>query len=455
MRLLTMTHRRRCIALATLILAFGLLIGRAATAEPAFVGLKVQGVELTIARALGMDTPRGVLVRDIALGGPGDKAGFRRGDLIVEFNGTAIDRFEKLINAVRALDAGAEVSVKVERADGGASLDLKTVPWPDPWRIPEGSTVRIPSAGMTVVALTPKVREEHGGRWGSTGVLVTAIDAGKSRKGAIAPGELVVQINQNEIWLPQQVADAIKPSAATGSAELLLLVEGRNGFRFALLPTSGKAAYPTGGGVADLIAAGIQVETLTPAAAAALGIDGARGVLVWDVVPGSPAAAAGFRRGELISEVGGKAVATADAFADAVRQAAAGSVLDLSASGPDGRAARTMAIPTASSPATVDDAFANLPDAGITVATVTPETRKTFGLRWAMEGVVVTLVEGATARESDLRRSDLILQVAQRDVRTPDDVIAVYQRAKGSGLKNVLVTVENVGGSRFPLLPIR
>ena len=72
-----------------------------------------------------------------------------------------------------------------------------------------------------------------------------------------------------------------------------------------------------------------------------------------------------------------------------------------------------------------------------------------------MEGVVVTLVEGATAREPDVRRGDMILQIGQKDVRTPDDVVAAYQRAKASGLKNVLLTVENVSGSRFSLLPIR
>ena len=72
MRFLTMAHWQRGVGLATFVLAIGLLAGRPAVAEPAFVGLKVQGVELTIARALGMGTPQGVLVRDIALGGPGD-----------------------------------------------------------------------------------------------------------------------------------------------------------------------------------------------------------------------------------------------------------------------------------------------------------------------------------------------------------------------------------------------
>jgi|GEM_PF-465941 len=451
MHVLTMTTWRRCIAFAAVILTASFVVQRPASAEPAFVGLRVQGVELTIARALGMGTPRGVLVRDVALGGPEDLAGFRRGDLIVEFDGTAIDRFEKLINSVRALDAGAKVAVKVERADGQVSLDLNTVSRPDPWQIPKGSTVRIPNAGLTVVALTPQVREEHGVRWGSTGVLVAAINANKSTAGAIAPGELLVQVNQQDVWLPDQVADVLK----SGTGDRLLLIEGRHGFRFALLPASGQPARPTGGDVADLLAAGIQVETLTPAAAAALGTDGARGVLVRDVIPGSPAAAAGFRRGELISEAGGKTVATADAFGDAVRRAAAGSPLKFAVSGPGGESARTMTAPKASTGKAPDDAFANLSDAGITVATATPETRKTFALRWAMEGVVVTLVEGATARETDVRRGDMILQVGQKDVRTPDDVVNAYQRAKASGLKNVLLTVENVSGSRFSLLPVR
>ena len=55
-------------------------------AEFGFSGMHVQGVNLSIAKALGMSKPRGVLVRDVALGGPANKAGIQRGDLILNFD---------------------------------------------------------------------------------------------------------------------------------------------------------------------------------------------------------------------------------------------------------------------------------------------------------------------------------------------------------------------------------
>ena len=49
------------------------------------------------ASALGLKETIGVLIRDVALGGPADMAGFRRGDLIIEYANQKIDTFEKLV----------------------------------------------------------------------------------------------------------------------------------------------------------------------------------------------------------------------------------------------------------------------------------------------------------------------------------------------------------------------
>jgi serine protease Do len=68
--------------------------------EPGFVGMQVQGMSDEIAAVLGLPQAHGVLVRDVALGGPSDRAGFRRGDLIVEFDGRPIDSFETMLKVV-------------------------------------------------------------------------------------------------------------------------------------------------------------------------------------------------------------------------------------------------------------------------------------------------------------------------------------------------------------------
>ena len=53
-----------------------------------------------MAAALGLEKAEGVLVRDVALGGPAAKARFMRGDLIVVFGGKHIDTFQRLVSGV-------------------------------------------------------------------------------------------------------------------------------------------------------------------------------------------------------------------------------------------------------------------------------------------------------------------------------------------------------------------
>lgn len=49
-------------------------------------------------------------------------------------------------------------------------------------------------------------------------------------------GELIVQVNQNNVWQPRQLMAKFQEAKKNGRKHLLLLVEGVNGFRFSLLP---------------------------------------------------------------------------------------------------------------------------------------------------------------------------------------------------------------------------
>lgn len=212
----------------------------AAAAEPGFTGMQVQGVTPKVAEALGLDGAKGVLIRDIALGGPADRAGFRRSDLIVKFAGRGIDTFESLISAVGAIQAGQEVAVTVMRHGSLVDLKIKASKRPPSRSIAKGTFVTIPGAGLTLAALTEKVRKTFGLRWSTIGVVVTIVDKEKAVGSDLKRGEVIVQVNQEDVWEPSQVADKYRQAREKGVKTLMLLVEGnsgaRNGFHFSLLP---------------------------------------------------------------------------------------------------------------------------------------------------------------------------------------------------------------------------
>lgn len=218
----------------------------AEAAEAPFVGMQIQGLSPEAAAALGLGDAAGVLVRDVALGGPADQAGFRRGDLIVGFAGQTVQSFEHLVSLVGALAPGAAPDAVVRR-DGGArvKLSLKAGAWPEAWREAPDKFAVLPDLGLTFAAITAKVRQQFGLRWGSPGLVVTLVDEAKvaaaGRLIDLKRGEIVVQVNQKAVWQPDQLLAAYAEAKRAGRTNLLLLVEGsegggRNGFRFSLLP---------------------------------------------------------------------------------------------------------------------------------------------------------------------------------------------------------------------------
>lgn len=229
----------RIFAMAAVI-AGALLSPSGAAAEAAFFGMQLQGMETEMADALGLDRVHGVMIRDVALGGPSDRAGFKRGDLIVRFGGKDIDSLKQLVTIAGKTQAGETVPATVSRGGGEVDLALETGKWPKGWRIKRDAFFNLPEIGVTLAAVTPKVRKQFGLRWGSIGVLVTLIDKTKTVGMDLRKGDVVVQVNQQQVWNPKQVAGAYRKAKSDGQKSLLLLVEGmegvRNGFRFSSLP---------------------------------------------------------------------------------------------------------------------------------------------------------------------------------------------------------------------------
>ena len=232
-------HRRDPIRTFFAVLAVSgcvLFPATAQSGEAAFIGMHVQGMPPDASAALGLESPNGVLVRDVALGGPSAKAKFMRGDLIVRFAGHDIDTFDKLLSVVGGLEAGQKVKATVLRAGTKVDLTLETGKWPDGWRIAKGGFGSIPEVGLTVASLTAKVRKTFGLRWGSNGVVISLVNKEKSKDMDLRRGELIVLVNQDNVWQPRQLMAKFKEAKKNGAKHLLLLVEGVNGFRFSLLP---------------------------------------------------------------------------------------------------------------------------------------------------------------------------------------------------------------------------
>lgn len=91
------------------------LAAGAAMAGEVYLGITMDDVTTSMARALQLDEPTGVLVNDVVEGSPAEEAGLRTGDVILAIGDRDIKGTSSLSKVIRRHEPGDEVSIKILR----------------------------------------------------------------------------------------------------------------------------------------------------------------------------------------------------------------------------------------------------------------------------------------------------------------------------------------------------
>ncbi|MDR0649464.1 MAG: Do family serine endopeptidase [Synergistaceae bacterium] len=200
---------------------------------------------------------------------------------------------------------------------------------------------------------------------------------------------------------------------------------------------------------------GVMLQTMTPGFADTYRVPGSEGAIVSDIVPGSPAADAGFKRGDVIVSVDGKAVKSSQDVVLSIRNKLAGqdAVIELYR---DGRketlTVRLGDIPGKEGGAGSSRSGAGSPSQprqseriGATVSEISAELQRRYNLP-SSDGMVVLSVErGSIASQLGLREGDQILEVNRREVKNA----AEYERALSRNPSTVVMLVHRDGQTLF------
>lgn len=207
-----------------------------------WLGVRIQTVSEELAEGLRLDKPRGALVASVTEGGPAEEAGIIQGDVILEFDDRAITEMRKLPRFVAETPIGAEVDVKVWRKGeektfqvklGKLEPELLARAVPGPVEEEEQEQGRIVPLGMALASMTPQLREQYGLDEKAKGVVITEVDeGGNAAEKGLQPGDVIVEVDQEEVVSPNEVADRVEKAKEEGYRVVTLLVFRQGDFQW-------------------------------------------------------------------------------------------------------------------------------------------------------------------------------------------------------------------------------
>ena len=197
-----------------------------------WLGVSVQEVTPELASALKLDVTEGALVAQTAPGGPADKAGVQRGDVIQSFNGKPVGKPRDLSRAVASTEVGKTVDLELRRDGKPVTLQVKieklSTSEEQEARGGREESAGAAALGLEVSDLDDDLRQQFG-LGDAKGVVITAVEpGGPAADAGLRPGDLVLEVDRK----PVDSAEALEKHLAAGGDSILFLVRRGDGTLF-------------------------------------------------------------------------------------------------------------------------------------------------------------------------------------------------------------------------------
>ncbi len=215
------------------------------TTRRGWLGISFMQVSDDIAESLGMKEATGAFINRVFKDSPADKAGLKRQDVILEFNGKKIDGPLALPKIVANTEIDKKVSVLIIRGGEEQELDVKVglLKEGEKQAITEIEGEQIKREGATILGLklqelNEDIIEEFKLDPETKGLIITGVDDESiaAEKG-LRVGDRILEAAQSVVSSYKDLKLKIKQMEDKGRKTILLLVETANGdIRFVALP---------------------------------------------------------------------------------------------------------------------------------------------------------------------------------------------------------------------------
>ena len=165
------------------------------------IGVQIGPVDKEVAESIGLGSATGALVSAVEPDSPAAKAGLQAGDVIVQFNGTKIDKVSDLPRLVGNTKPGSKASLTIFRRGKQQQLSITVADVPaDESQLAQASeessaTANAKTLGLRVTDLTAAQKKALGVRGG----VQVAEASGPAARAGMRPGDVVLAIANTEV----------------------------------------------------------------------------------------------------------------------------------------------------------------------------------------------------------------------------------------------------------------
>jgi len=208
-------------------------------AKRGWIGVRIQAVTDDLAEGLGLSSATGALITDVTHNGPAAKAGIQNGDLVTGFDGKRVGDSRALPRIVAETPIGKAVPVEVLRKGKKLTVKLTVAKLEDdkPMRArvpakPQAPVVgqvkprsRVSQLGLSLAALDGDARAQFKLAGNVRGVVVTDVaPESPAAEKNLRPGDVIVQVRNQNVRTPDDVARLVDADAKAGKKVELILV---------------------------------------------------------------------------------------------------------------------------------------------------------------------------------------------------------------------------------------
>ncbi|GBE05743.1 putative periplasmic serine endoprotease DegP-like precursor [bacterium BMS3Abin10] len=192
-----------------------------------WLGVTIQPVSEDIAEHFKLKEQKGALVAEVVEDSPAEKAGIKRGDVIVRYDGRDVEDPDHLRNMVAATPPDSKVETVVSRDGKEKNILMKIGELPSELKIASGAyDFDNVLGGVSVQDITPDLRRSLNIPQRVSGVIVNAVDSQSAAAGVLKREDVIIEINRKNI---RNTSDYRKVASKMRSGDRILLLVYRGG----------------------------------------------------------------------------------------------------------------------------------------------------------------------------------------------------------------------------------